>query len=416
MSRSPVSVCLDKRKMTTTGINKGKFPVKIKVNFKIMENGVTKYVVKRYHVHPDQVFCRASEFLKIKRDPSVIVAAAKAIELFDKGLSIQDFDRLFTSSGELDEVGTVFQILIDQLQQEGRQGTANSYSQALSSFTSYKGKHITFGELSRVWLMGYERWCLDRGLSINTVGIYTRALRAVVNYAIDPLQIITESKSPFGRRKYIIPSGPRQIKKAFTIQERNIILQHRSQRSDVNMALDFWAFQYFGNGCNMADVAYMRRKHIDGTEWRFERKKTENTERTKNPIGVTLNERMLKIIARHGVSSLDPNAFVFPILTTGMTPRQCKSRIHDFIADVNELLAMAQEEINTDLEKQGLNKITTKLTTGTARYTAATILKKHGIDLSSIAKILGHGSESTTKLYTEDDEETRSLISRMLEA
>lgn len=402
--------------MTTTGINKGKFPVKIKVNFKVLENGVTKYVVKRYHIQPEQVFCKPADFAKAKRSPAVIVAAAKAIELFEKGLSVDDFDRLYTGSGSLDEIKTVFDIVITQLRDEGREGTAASYSQALASFIAYKGKHITFGELSRVWLMGYERSCLDRGLSINTVGIYTRALRAVVNYAIDPLQIIPQSKSPFGRRKYIIPSGPRQTKKSFTVEERNIILQHRSKRSDVNMALDFWAFQYFGNGCNMADVAYMQRKDIDGKEWQFERKKTENTERTKAPISVTLNDRMLQIIARHGVSSLDPEAFVFPIINAGMTPKQCKSRIHDFIRGINELLAVAQGEINIEREKKGLEKITTKLTTGTARYTAATILRKHGIELSSIAKILGHGSESTTKLYTEDDEETRSLISRMLEA
>src|SRR5690606_34076453 len=115
-------------------------------------------------------------------------------------------------------------------------------------------------------------------------------------------------------------------------------------------------------------VAYMKRKDINGTEWRFDRKKTENTERTKSPIDVSLNERMFQVIARHGVHSLDPDAYVFPILRKGMTSKQRKSRIHDFIADINELLSVAMEEINSGREQ----KITTKLTTGTARYTAAT--------------------------------------------
>lgn len=410
-----VSICLDKRKMTTTGMNKGKYPVKIKVNFKVIEGGETKYVVKRYHIEPEQVFCKPADFSKAKKDPRVIVAAAKAIEIFQKGVGVDDFERLYKGSGALDEIATVFTIVIDQLRNEGREGTANSYEQALNSFITYKGKHTTFGELSRVWLMGYERWCLDKGLSINTVGIYTRALRTVVNYAIDPLQIIEESRSPFGKRKYIIPSGPRQTKKAFTREERNIILAHRSSREDVNIALDYWVFQYFGNGCNMADVAYMKRKDVNGKEWKFDRKKTENTERMKSPIDVILNERMLQIIARHGQHSLDPDSYIFPILRPGMTPKERKSRIHDFISQINERLAIAMNEINQEREAKGLQKITTKLTTGTARYTAATILKRHGIDLTTIAKTLGHGSEATTEVYTEEEQETRNLISKMLE-
>lgn len=411
MSRSSVSIILDKRRISTTGENKGKYPIKIKVNFKVRDGKTNKYVVRRYHIEPEEVFCRESEFAKAQKQSSVILAHAKAVELFSHGLSVEDFERLYKSSGNLDEIKTVFEAIIDQLEAEERDGNAILYKNAMNSFIEYKGEHITFGTITPEWLRGYERWALKKGLSINTVGIYCRHLRAVCNVAIDK-KLMDADAFPFGRRKYIIPSGPRQTKKAFTKEERDAILSHRSDRDDVNMALDYWAFQYFANGCNMADVAYMQRKDIDGDTWRFERKKTENTERRKETIDVHINARMREIIARHGNRSLDPDSYIFPILEPGMTSRQRKLKIIDFIKDINELLAIALEEINKGRDAE--TQITVKLTSGTARYTAATILRKQGIDLSLIAKALGHGSEATTEKYTEEEKEIRLLISNTL--
>ena len=144
----------------------------------------------------------------------------------------------------------------------------------------------------------------------------------------------------------------------------------------------------------------------------FDRKKTENTERDKQSITVYINDRMRAVIRKYGNKSLDPESYVFPILRPGMSSKQRKSTIREYIKDTNELLAIAQSEINKDRKEK--EKLTVKLTTGTARYTTATLLKKHGIDLSTIAKALGHGSEATTEHYTEEGRETTILISKAL--
>lgn len=427
--RPAVSVILDERKMTTTGENTGKYPVKIKVNFKVREGRKNKYIVRRYPI-PEGVFAKPGrEFNKKKNDPAVILALAKAVELYNKELSIEDFERLYKGSGAMDEVKAVFDLLIKKMQEEGRDGNALALRNALSSLIAFSGEYITFGALTKEFLMKWERWLLTprevtvgqgskkkkRTIThtINTVGMYTRATKSVVNYAIDPLKIIAAESSPFGRRKYVPPKGPRQTKKALNKQERDLVLSHRSKRDDVNFALDMWAFQYFGNGCNMADVAYMRRRDVVGVMWRFDRKKTENTERNKLPVDVKMNDRMLQIIARHGNNSLDPNSYIFPILKSGIKSIQRKYKIMDFIGKINSLLAVAQAEINEELRKSGRPPLTVKLTTGTARYTAATILRAQGIELSIISKTLGHGSESTTDLYTEQGYE--NMIAKALE-
>lgn len=401
--------------MSTTGDNAGKYPIKIKVNFKQREGNKNRYIVRRY---PTGVFCEPAEYLNKKNDYTVILALAKAIELYKKGLSVTEFERLFTGSGRLENIKTVFDYAIKNLRVEGRDGTAEAYTQSLRSFEKYKGEFISFGSITSDWLKSYERWMLQEReeagetierRSINTVGIYCRALRTIFNLAIE-LKIIPKEVFPFGIRKYVIPSGRRTTKKAFTQSEKNLILSYRSPREDVNRALDFWIYQFFSNGCNMADVAYLRNKDIEGDFLSFERKKTENTERYKQSITVFISPRMRAVISKHGNKSLDPAGYVFPILRAGLTSKQRKDTIKDFIKDTNELLSEAQKEINKDKVR-----LTVKLTTGTARYTAATLLKRHGIDLSVIAKTLGHGSEATTEHYTEEGLETQMLISKALE-
>lgn len=405
---APVSIILDKRWMCNTGENKGKYPVKIRVNFKVREGRKNRYVIKRYHTG---IFCRENEFTKYKRNSTVLLALSKAQELYVKRLPVEEFGRLFISDGGLNDIKSVFESVITGLREEGREGTAQAYGNALASLLNYGGEYLTFGSITPKWLRSYERNMVEAGRSINTVGMYLRALRAVFNIAID-LRIISRDHFPFGRRKYVIPTGKRKVKKAFTQEEKNIILSHRSKRADVNRALDFWIYLYFSSGCNMADVAYLQNKNIDGKWVTFERKKTEITEREKQTIEVLLTDRAREIISRHGNRSLDPNAYVFPILEPGLSPAQQRNRIKDFIKEINQLLAVAQSEINATLPDD--QKLKVKLTTGTARYTVATLLRERGIDLKEIAQALGHGSEATTEHYTEVIRNTQTLISKML--
>jgi len=417
--RSPVSACLDKRRKSTTGENKDKYPIKIKVNFKVREGKSNRYVVRRY---PTGVFCKPGEFNRKKNDSAVILKLSKAMQLYEKNLSITQFERIFTGSGGLEDIKSIFESTIAKLREEERDGTADSYQQAYNSFVKFRGEFISFDSITVNWLKEYERWMLrdhkdsegkiiQESHSINTVGIYCRALRTIFRIAIR-LKIVSGDSLPFGIGLYVIPTGKRKTKKAFTREEKNIILAHRSDKADVNYALDFWAYQFFANGCNMADVAYLQYKDIDGDDLTFDRKKTENTERNKQSITVYIAPKMREVIAKHGNKTLDPDAYVFPILRPDMTSRQRKCTIKDFIKFINEGLSEAQKEINKNRNRKA--QLTVKLTTGTARYTAATLLKRHGIDLSVIAKALGHGSEATTENYTEEERETQIIISKAL--
>lgn len=395
-----ISVILDTRKMTTTGENAGKFPIKIKVSFTVHEAGRTRYVVRRF---PTGVYASVKEFRVKRNSPAVSLRYADALKLNEKKLSPQDFERLFTGSGALEEIKTTFDFVIKRLREEERDGTANAYQQAYSSFARFKGEHIPFQVITPAWLRAYEQAMKKEGLSINTVGFYTRALRTIFNTAID-LKIISADLSPFGRRKYVVPTGQRRQRKAHTKDDVLQIMAFKSEDDNLNRAIDFWIFQYLCSGCNMADVAYLQFQDIDGDWLRFYRKKTEHTERNQVPIEVHITPRMREIIARRGQRSLDPDAYVFPILRDDMTSKQRKEAIKSFRKWCNEMLVLANEVL----------KIQPVPKTETARYTAVNVLKGQGIELKVIGRALGHGSEATTEHYTEQTREAQIMISRLL--
>ncbi|MCD7963047.1 MAG: phage integrase SAM-like domain-containing protein [Rikenellaceae bacterium] len=82
---------------------------------------------------------------------------------------------------------------------EGRIGNHDSMQVAKKSFLRFK-PDIRFKDITPDFLYQYERWMLDRGCSITTVSIYQRALKSIINLAIDPYQFFKRDDYPFGKR------------------------------------------------------------------------------------------------------------------------------------------------------------------------------------------------------------------------
>jgi integrase/recombinase XerD len=458
-----VNIALDTRHQITLGEDSGKFHVKVTVTFRLRDGDKNKWLRKRFKTG---VYLLPGEFNKVmsknvqgllrEKKDALLRAQHKAMDILERmpDITPEQFENIYSGSGRMENVVDVFDYYINNLEGQERDGTAASYSNAISSFMEFKRARIkeynkkladlateheaklaaaksdwarrpivkeynrkkkllkdefpvylSFAEITVPFLKEYEKWVLKEGNTVNTVGIYTRALRAIFNYAVDPLKIITAERSPFGRRKYVPPSAPRRSQKAHTLEEKNMILAHRSRLDEVNEALDYWVFQYLCNGCNMADVAYLRFKNISGSKLEFERKKTENTERNKQPIVVYVMDRMHEIIARRGNKSLNPEDYVFPILSADMSSKQRKDAILEHIGKINERLLIAEREMG----------LQSHLTTGTARYTAATILDSLGMKNSLIAGALGHGSEIIQESYKDRfNDGLREMISKML--
>ena len=123
------------------------------------------------------------------------------------------------------DVFSNFQRYINKLENEGRVGTAMSYRNGYKSLKEFSGKpNLDFNSITPDFLHKYERWMLENGRQLTTVGIYLRSLRVLINLAISK-GIFDRNQYPFGKHRYVIPAG-RNIKKALTAAELEKIIKY----------------------------------------------------------------------------------------------------------------------------------------------------------------------------------------------
>lgn len=417
-----VSIVHDKRRQVTTGENEGKFAIKIRLTYTRDKRTIQK-------LFPTGFYATEAEFKKIKnnnpgKDARLQEIESKVYQLYENGKKIirenpfvdpEQFGYELTNAGAFKSPLSLMWSYAQSLRKEGKIGTAEFYEQAHNSFKEFAGEHFTFGAVTSKWLMKYEKWMTtDRikdektlpARSITTVGMYCRALRSVFNLAIEKRKI-PANLYPFGKGKYVIPTSKGR-KMALTETQKDLILSYRTLDPAVRKAVDMWIFSYFCYGMNFADVARLKFADIKDNAIFFDRAKTINTERDRSFIEIPLRDEVWAIIKKWGnwTSSVNPNAYVFPVLREGLTPKQIQDRVHDFIRDTNEGLATACGEKELNLPK---------ITTYWARHTFATIAYKKGAGLEFIQKALGHSDIKTTQAYINSfDMETRKMVSNWL--
>jgi integrase/recombinase XerD len=406
-----LAIVLDKKRVTTTGENKDRFHVKIRLTKKLAD----KRWIQKYYL--TGVFATVAEFKKITGNPG------KSKELQDKQTTLNDmyekgkailranpfidpdrFGEQLTSKGDFKDPLAFMLAYSEEMEREGRVGNAHFYRSAHRSFTKFSGGSLAFGQVTSKMLMDYERAMLDAGGSITTVGMYCIAMRRIFNLAINK-KIISPDLYPFkGNECYVIPAKKGR-KMALTEEQKNVLLRYnKTLNPKILKALDMWRFSYFCNGMNFADIARLRYKDIQQDTLIFDRAKTSRTQRNKEPIVVVIREEVRVIIDRWKGDLSGPGDYIFPILRDGLTPRQIKERIKDFIDATNENLAVACADM-------GLPKITTYW----ARHTCATMMKKKGATMEQIREALGHADPKTTEAYLDSfDMETKRKISNML--
>jgi integrase/recombinase XerD len=405
-------IYLDKRRKVKAGVNKDRYHIKILVTFYVTG-------VRQRCYYKTDVFANEKEYKVMTKgtkdqdltdkmnDVRELKAKADQIIKDELYLTPEIFENKFTSAGSFKDPLSIMEAMENEMNEEERIGTAQNYRQARSSLQRYigEGQTLTFAQITPRWLRLYENWCVKQKLTLATVGIYLRPLRAVFNH--ERGKSIPYTLYPFkeGKEKnrYQIPTGKGR-KIALDEDHKNKLLLYKSKSDDVQRAVDFWIFSYFCNGMNLADIAHRKTEDFEDSKLSFVRTKTIKTNRDQKVIVIPVREEVRKIIRKWGNNSLDPTTYLFPILTHGLTAKQIKDRIHDFIKGVNEGLETACEDLKIPA-----------ITTYSARHTFATIALRKGASTEFIQEALGHSDPKTTKAYLDGfDFEVKKAISDKL--
>lgn len=325
--------------------------------------------------------------------------------------SFQSFEKKFNQKNNRSkDVIQYFNLYIQQLKEKSRSGTADSYKCARNSFSKFiltkNRKRLSFSDVTADWLSSYERWMLDGGKSLTSVGIYLRSLRTIINIGIEE-GIISSDFYPFGKRKYQIPAG-QNIKKALNLVDLKKIVEYQPVTDAEWRARDLWLFSYLCNGANIKDIARMKYGNIDENKISFVRAKTEgSTKQNLKPILVILLPEIKEIIERWGIESNSREDFVFGILDKKDDSEREMAKVRQATKTINKYMKRIAIKLSIDIN----------ITTYTARHSFATVLKRSGASTEFISESLGHKDLRTTENYLDsfEDKVKESLQKRLLD-
>jgi integrase len=284
-----------------------------------------------------------------------------------------------------DSLNSAFKAKIQSLEKEGRAGTQVYYNCALTSIEKFGGENIQFAAVNEDWLKLYEKYMLDQERSYTTIGMYLRAIRALMNDA-KRNNVIKESQYPFGKGKYEIPTGLGR-KLALTLPQIKSIVNYTGNPVTEKYR-DLWFFSYLCNGINFTDLIQLKYSNIQNSEISYLRAKTIRTSKVKKEIQAIITPEMKMIIQRWGNRDKNPNHYIFPYLHGGESAMEVRVKAQDIIRRTNLRLKEIGQSLSID-----------NLSTYSARHSFATVLKRSGANIAFISESLGHADQKTTENY-----------------
>lgn len=150
--------------------------------------------------------------------------------------------------------------MIDKMNKDGRQSTANNYRYMLNSLNRFAGDKILFSDINVSFLNKYESFLKENGTGARGLSLYMGLIRAVFNEAIRELNdyetdTIIIKGSPFTR--YKIKKEPPTEKRALPVDKICAIANFsESELKRVNFSRDMFMLSFYLIGMNSADLYY----------------------------------------------------------------------------------------------------------------------------------------------------------------
>ena len=257
----------------------------------------------------------------------------------------------------------------ERVDKEQRHKTAYNYLTAVRSLTQFIGndKWCFAAMLER-----YQRWLCNRGLRLNTVSVYMRTLRVLYNRAVED-----NGDSPFSA---VFTGHEQTAKRSVTDSEiRQLLALRLDNQSHLALARDLFVFSVMAMGMPFVDIAYLKWHQIHDGVMHYARHKT------GHKVCVNVEPCMAEIIKRHTIPGSE---YVFPLLADSTA-----DNIHHTYLKRLRSYNYALRRLSLLIDSRR------KLSSYVARHSWASLAYRSGLDISQIAKAMGHTKLSTTLIY-----------------
>ena len=379
-----VASFIDNRRATISG----SYPVKIRVTYKRER----KYYSTGKELTLDEwdklSQSKSKKQIEVRTDIQNSFEKVKEIvqELELEGGFSFDILNIRLSKGDISSLNTLIGNKIETLIVNEQIGNSSFYKSTLTSIEQFAGQKIMEASVTPDWLKRYEKHMLKLGRSYTTIGMYCRAIRAMMNEAKQN-GVIKENQYPFGKGKYEIPTSESR-KMALTLQQIKQVISYTDGYEGTERYRDLWFFSYLCNGINFGDMLRLKYSNIENGEIVFRRIKTIRTSKVKKELCALITPEMEQIIERWGNKPQLADKYIFPYLDGNEDPMQEDNVVKEVIRRCNKKLKVISSAL-------GLPHISTY----TARHSYATVLKRSGANIAYISESLGHNDLKTTENY-----------------
>lgn len=283
---------------------------------------------------------------------------------------------------------------IERLRRSRRYSGANTYEGALRGLSKSADLDVTFQQVNFNWLLQAETELRARGMSVNSVGVYFRTLRAVYNRAIN-MDLIDASSYPF--RRYKIKTGltsPRNL----SLEEMKRFMSHTPSSDRLRHAHNMGKLMFMLRGINYADLTVLTKSNYRNGRISYHRSKT------GKPYSIQVLPCAHSLIEEYSTNHPD-------LLLSLLTPEQYQNK-----ARLPEVITQSRSVLNKWLRRLGEQiGLEEPLSTYVFRYSHAGICRELGYSKDMISQSLGHQNGlRVTDAYLNDYDE--KLIDAMNKA
>ena len=301
--------------------------------------------------------------------------------------SWEELKTLYPESHAKINVLVYFDQIEERLSVAGRVGYSKVFRFTANSLRSFRnGKDFSFLDVNTSFLMRYEEWFLSREVKLNSIFVFMRTFKTLINYARKE-GLVKADFNPFKEFSFSKYRRVKTNKRAITKEQMQLIQNYQPKPgSSLFHAKNYFLFSYYCRGINFTDIAFLKWSCIINDRVEYVRKKTHER------FSIHLLEPAKAILEYYKEKHYQgEQGYIFPILRMDfhITPVQIDDRIEKTTKLVNRSLKKIAVEL----------KIDQHLTTYVARHSFASVLKKSGVSIAVISELMGHDSEQTTRIY-----------------
>jgi len=304
----------------------------------------------------------------------------------DQEFSFAKFEQLFFKSSKPVRVFSYWENVIESLKEENRLATAGSYNDALKAFKKFqKNKDLFFTDVSYKLLERYRRYLKTR-YSVNTSALYLRSFRVIFNNAIKN-KIINRDFYPFEQFKIKTEETVKRALRKSDIEKIHSMKIEKGTR--LWHSRNFFLFGYLCQGVNFTDLA-----RLQWDENIYQNRITYRRQKTGKLFSIKVQGKLAGILDGYRNDYKNPDGFIFPILSNGLSGTTMRNRLKDNLKKINKDMKILCKW----LEIPGAEKVSYYW----CRHSYATALKRDGVQTAKISEALGHSSEKITKIYLDN--------------